>query len=96
MPEHVLPIQCIYFDSYFLVQYGPELKLQMEFSVLLLVFLHLQPVQEVYNHQKIHHSILIANGLVPIALGNENHCGHVLVCILVTITQKCEAVIFSS
>ena len=59
------------------VQNEPELKLQFVFLVLLMAFLLLWHVQEKYDCQRISHAILIANGLVPITLCNENHHGHV-------------------
>ena len=73
---------CVCFGSYFRVQNGPELILQFVFSVLLMAFLCLPNVQEWYGHWRISHAILIANSLVPIALCNENHHGHVPICIM--------------
>ena len=58
------------------------------FSVFALpmAFLCLHLVNDLYGHQRIDHAILIANGLVHIALCNEKHDGHVLICILIIIT----------
>ena len=61
---------------------GPELKLQFVFSVVLMAFLCLQHVHEWYRHQRISHAILIADGLVPIVLYNENNHGCVPICML--------------
>ena len=47
-----------------------------------MAFRCLQLVQGQYSHQRIGHAILIANGLIPVALCNEKHDWHVLICIL--------------
>ena len=70
------------FGFYFTSPKWTRTKLQFVFSALLMVFLCLPHVQEQYSCQRISHAILIANGLVPIVLCNENHHRHVRICIL--------------
>ena len=73
---------CIYFGFYFMSSKWTRTKICV-FSALLMAFLHLQHVLEQYGCQRIGHAILIASGLVPIVLCNENHHdGHSLICIL--------------